>query len=123
MIDIIEYGRVQPTEQNALEALAHLLGPELAEAAWSAAVERAGLSRPVSALTDLQRVAEELTRLGDQIARIAGRSLRIRVISYRALEQWTLPEPGEPSGSGGAAGSPATAGRREAPGRRERVSG
>ncbi len=100
MTDILAYGQVQPTEETALRALADLFGPELAEATWAAAVRGAGLTRPVRSVDDLQKVAEELTRVGNKIASLAGRSLRVRVVTYRALSAWRLQEQPPDAGDG-----------------------
>jgi hypothetical protein len=113
MTDILAYGQPEPTEETALRALTDLFGPQMAEATWATAVRAAGLTRPLHSIDDVQKAAEELTRLGDRIARVAGRSLRVRVIAYRALSGWSREghpaAPGRqrrgPGGAGGGVGT------------------
>ncbi len=73
-----------PTEQDAVKALAELIGPRMAEGMWSLSVQSLGLHRPVTAPSDLRRVAEHIMEIGE-LSRVAGRSLKVRIITYAAL--------------------------------------
>jgi hypothetical protein len=79
------YGQEQPSEKAAIQALSELVGPVVSEAIWSAAVQTAHLSRPVTQIDDLEKVADELTKISNNLARVGGRSLKIRLLSYKAL--------------------------------------
>jgi hypothetical protein len=78
------FGPEQPTEQDAVNALADLVGPKVAEGLWSLSVQALGLHRPVRSPAELRQVAEHLMEIGE-LSRVAGRSLKIRVITYQAL--------------------------------------
>ncbi|GIF10310.1 hypothetical protein [Actinoplanes teichomyceticus] len=84
MARIEEYGHELPTEQDAVRALADLIGPKMAEGLWSLAVQSLGLKRPVTGTADLRRVAEQVMEVGE-LSRVAGRSLKVRLITYEAL--------------------------------------
>ncbi|GLY04718.1 MULTISPECIES: hypothetical protein [Actinoplanes] len=79
-----DIGHDVPTEQDAVEALADLIGAEMAEGLWGLAVQALGMQRPVSSPTDLRRVAEHVMEVGE-LSRVAGRSLKVRIITYEAL--------------------------------------
>ena len=89
MARIDDYGHDLPTEQDAVKALADLIGPQMAEGLWGLAVQALGLSRPVDSPPDLRRVAEHVMEVGE-LSRVAGRSLKVRVITYEALAR-TVP--------------------------------
>jgi hypothetical protein len=74
----------RPTEADALNAIAELIGPEMATGLWDLSVRVLGLSRPVESTADLRLVAEHLMATGD-LVRVAGRSLKVRAITYEAL--------------------------------------
>ena len=74
----------RPTEKAALAALTELLGPRPAEDLWNLAVRAVGLRRPVDETDDLRRVADYLMEIAN-LARIAGRSLKVRIITCQAL--------------------------------------
>ncbi|MEV4346199.1 hypothetical protein AB0J83_17150 [Actinoplanes sp. NPDC049596] len=74
----------RPTEADALAAIAELIGPEMAAGIWDLSVRALGLRRPVESTADLRRVAEHLMATGD-LVRVAGRSLKVRAITYDAL--------------------------------------
>jgi hypothetical protein len=78
------YDQEAPTESRALQALSELMGQAPASHEWDAACQAAGVRRPVLALDDLRKVADELTH-GGALARVAGRSLVIRIASYTTL--------------------------------------
>ena len=82
-------GSEQPTESDAVQALAELIGPQMAEGMWSLTVQSLGLRRPVTASSDLRRVAEHIMEIGE-LSRVAGRSLKVRIITYEALSGSTL---------------------------------
>jgi methyl-accepting chemotaxis protein len=84
MARIENYGHDQPTEQDAVKALADLVGPQMAEGLWSLSVQVLGLRRPISTSAELRRVAEHVMEVGE-LSRVAGRSLKIRIITYEAL--------------------------------------
>ncbi|GIF05873.1 hypothetical protein [Actinoplanes siamensis] len=79
-----DYGREVPTEKDAVKALAELVGPKMAEGLWGLAVQSLGLQRPVTSSADLRRVAELVMEVGE-LSRVAGRSLKVRLITYEAL--------------------------------------
>jgi hypothetical protein len=84
---IPEYGQQAPSEKAAIEALGELVGPVAGEAIWAAAVQNAKVSRPVTDIDALAKVAEELTKISDGLGRVSGRSLKIRVMSFLALSR------------------------------------
>ena len=84
MARIENYGHDLPTEQDAVRALADLVGPQMAEGLWGLAVQALSLRRPVTAPADLRRVAEHVMEIGE-LSRVAGRSLKVRIITYEAL--------------------------------------
>ena len=84
MARIENYGHDLPTEQDAVRALADLVGPKMADGLWTLAVQALGMRRPVAAPADLRRVAEHVMEVGE-LSRVAGRSLKVRIITYEAL--------------------------------------
>ncbi|MEU4420359.1 hypothetical protein AB0F81_07005 [Actinoplanes sp. NPDC024001] len=84
MARIEEFGQDVPTEKDAVKALADLIGPQMAEGLWGLSVQALGLHRPVTAPSDLRRVAEHVMEVGE-LSRVAGRSLKVRIITYEAL--------------------------------------
>lgn len=78
------HGQEQPTEQDAVKALADLVGPQMAEGLWSLSVQALGLRRPLTTSADLRKVAEHVMEVGE-LSRVAGRSLKVRIITYEAL--------------------------------------
>ncbi|MFG1988613.1 hypothetical protein ACGFJ7_01375 [Actinoplanes sp. NPDC048988] len=74
----------RPTEADALRALAELVGTQTATGMWDLSVRALGLHRPVESIADLRRVAEHMMVTGD-LVRVAGRSLKVRAITYDAL--------------------------------------
>lgn len=85
MSDVVAgYDYAQPTEAGAVQALGALVGAAAAEPLWDLAARSLAVQRPVLSTDDLCRVADQLMQLGD-LARIAGRSLRVRCITYDAL--------------------------------------
>jgi len=84
MARIENYGHDQPTEQDAVKAQADLVGPKMAEGLWNLSVQALGLHRPVSTPAELRRVAEHVMEIGE-LSRVAGRSLKVRIITYEAL--------------------------------------
>lgn len=84
MARIENYGHHQPTEQDAVKALADLVGSQMAEGLWNLSVQALGLQRPVTASGELRQVAEHVMEVGE-LSRVAGRSLKVRIITYEAL--------------------------------------
>jgi hypothetical protein len=84
MARIENYGHDQPTEKDAVKALADLVGPQMAEGLWGLSVQALGLQRPVTSSGELRRVAEHVMEVGE-LSRVAGRSLKVRIITYEAL--------------------------------------
>ncbi|GAA1605942.1 hypothetical protein [Actinoplanes couchii] len=74
----------RPTEQDAVRALADLVGPQMAEGLWNLSVQALGLHRPVEDPADLRRIAEHVMEIGE-LSRVAGRSLKVRIITYESL--------------------------------------
>ncbi|MEV0897302.1 hypothetical protein [Actinoplanes sp. NPDC049802] len=79
-----DHGKERPTEKDAVKALADLIGPQMAEGLWALSVQSLGLRRPVTTSADLRRVAEHVMEVGE-LSRVAGRSLKVRIITYEAL--------------------------------------
>ncbi|MEV0897121.1 hypothetical protein [Actinoplanes sp. NPDC049802] len=76
----------QPTEAEMLKALADALGgPEYARAVLDTVCRKIGQSRPVTSPGDMIRVAEALLEFADML-RVTARSVKIRAVTYRALE-------------------------------------
>ncbi|WIM92593.1 hypothetical protein ACTOB_004541 [Actinoplanes oblitus] len=73
-----------PTESSAIHDLADQVGREMAEELWRMAARHLGIARPVRKTSDLRRIAEHLMTV-TELARVASRSLKIRVITYDAL--------------------------------------
>jgi hypothetical protein len=78
------HGQDQPTEQDAVKALADLIGPQMAEGLWILSVQALGLRQPITSSAELRRVAEHVMEVGE-LSRVAGRSLKVRIITYEAL--------------------------------------
>jgi hypothetical protein len=89
MARIDNYGHDLPTEQDAVKALADLIGPQMAEGLWDLAAQALSMDRPVTDPSDLRRVAEHVMEVGE-LSRVAGRSLKVRIITYEALAR-TVP--------------------------------
>ena len=81
-----EYGQDRPTEEEALTALAELVGRGMAEGLWELAAAELDLQRPLESPADLRRMAEHMMNIGD-LMRVAGRSSKVRVITYEALSR------------------------------------
>jgi hypothetical protein len=79
-----EFGHELPTEADALRALGRVIGAEMAEGIWDLTTKALGVGRPVAAAEDLRRVAEHIMTVGEA-ARIGGRSLKVRVVTFDAL--------------------------------------
>ena len=79
-------GHALPTESEAVRAFADLIGPQMAEGLWDLTVRALGLSRPVTSAADLRRVAEHIMDAAE-LSRVAGRSLKVRIITYEALDR------------------------------------
>jgi len=85
-----EYGAELPSENDALDALAELVGPQTAEGIWDLSCRDLGLRRPLENPADLRRIAEHMMTVGD-LMRVAGRSTKVRVITYEALSRAVQP--------------------------------
>ena len=81
-----EYAQERPTEEEALNALAELIGRSAAEGIWDLSVRELHLRRPLESPADLRRMAEHMMNIGD-LMRVAGRSTKVRVITYEALSR------------------------------------
>jgi hypothetical protein len=81
-----EYGQQCPTEADALRALAEVVGTRTAEGIWDLFARELGVRRPVESPADLRRMADHMMTAGD-LLRVAGRSTKIRVITYEALSR------------------------------------
>ena len=78
------YGQLAPTEATAIRSLEEVVGVQ-AIPVWDSTCERAQVLRPVWELPTLLLVAELLTASEVSLARVAGRSIVIRIVSYNAL--------------------------------------
>jgi hypothetical protein len=85
------YAQREPTEASARKWLEDVLGVEGASAAWDRARHRAGVAEPVTSLDDLDRMAGALAASDVPLTRVTGRSLLIRIASYRALSERSVP--------------------------------
>jgi hypothetical protein len=74
----------KPSEEGTVAALAQVVGRALARELWELAVTELNLSRPITNPAHLRQVAEHLMTIGDA-SRVAGRALRVQVITYQAL--------------------------------------
>ncbi len=83
------YGQEEPTEASAVQSLTEVMGANPAKTEWSDAASRAKVTRPVVPLQALEQVAQELTTSPNNLARVGGRSLKIRLMTYRALKEKT----------------------------------
>jgi hypothetical protein len=81
-----EHGQEPPTEDEAVRALAELVGSRVAEDIWDLAARDLGLRRPLESTADLRKMAERMMTIGDMM-RVAGRSTKVRVITYEALSR------------------------------------
>ena len=81
----VGYAQAEPTEETAIESLQALVGPDTALEVWVSACDRAQVVPPVWELPTLQLVAELLTASDVSLARVAGRSIVIKIATYRAL--------------------------------------
>lgn len=86
MASAADYGHAPPTEQESLHALGELIGPATAREVWTAIARTLG--GPVETPNDVRQMAEQLMQVGD-LMRVAGRSMKIRVITYEALNRVT----------------------------------
>ncbi|MEO8425417.1 MAG: hypothetical protein ABI595_16085 [Actinomycetota bacterium] len=84
---VVGYAQAEPTEAAAINALQELVGLESAVAIWEWTCERAQVLPPVWELPALLMVAELLTASEDPLARVAGRSIVIRIVTYSALSE------------------------------------
>jgi hypothetical protein len=79
------YGQEAPTEKTAVQSLSEAMGAAPAQTAWSGAVRGAGKSSPVVPIEDLECVTDTLIKSDNGLVRVAARSLKIRIITYKAL--------------------------------------
>ena len=85
----VGYAQARPTEATVLSSLEEVVGVE-ATSVWDSTCERAHVLRPVGELSTLLLVAELLTASEVSLARVAGRSIVIRIVSYKALDEQGL---------------------------------
>lgn len=86
----VGYAQAEPTEAAAIKALQELVGLDAAISIWEWTCERAQVLPPVWELPTLLMVAELLTASEDSLARVAGRSIVIRIVTYSALSEQGL---------------------------------
>ena len=86
----IGYVQAEPTEATAIQSLQELVGPDIATSVWESTCDRAQVVPPVWELPALLLVAELLTASEVSLARVAGRSMVIRIVSYSALSEQGL---------------------------------
>ena len=79
----IDFAMEPPTESGAVQDLAELIGADTAAGLWDLLVRAAGLQRPVRS-ADLRLIAEQMMDTGE-LVRVAGRSLKVRAITFDAL--------------------------------------
>lgn len=82
---VVGYAQVEPTEATAIQSLQDLVGQEIAVTVWESTCERAQVVPPVWELPTLLLAAELLTASEVSLARVAGRSIVIRIVSFSAL--------------------------------------
>ena len=83
----VGYAQAEPTEATAIRSLQDLVGPNTAIEVWESTCERAHVVPPVWELPTLLLVAELLTASEVSLARVAGRSIVIRIVSFSALSE------------------------------------
>ncbi len=80
------YAVPEPTEQEALAALAEIVGADEAERSWARACAAAGARPGRLTLEELWRVAQALATEGGMVG-VTARSLGIRIRSFVLLRQ------------------------------------
>jgi hypothetical protein len=81
----------EPTEAAAIESIGRVVGVEQAKATWQRAREGAGFKNGATlSLSDLMSVADELSRF-DGFLGVMGTALRIRIQTYRILDEQENP--------------------------------
>lgn len=78
------YALAAPTEQDALAQLARLVGPDKAQAAWSAACTSAQVPRLGLSPEQLMLAAQALAKQPGVVS-VTGNTLVVRLISYQKL--------------------------------------
>ena len=96
MTTIAGWNYDQPTEKTLIAGFAHSMGDDTARHVWALTCRRLGLAQPVTRLEDLIAVSDAMIELGD-VVRVAGRSAKIRLITYRALQAPVLAPATTPS--------------------------
>jgi hypothetical protein len=79
----VQIAQAEPTEATAIKSLQDLVGVDV----WESTCDRAQVVPPVWELPTLLLVAELLTASADSLARVAGRSIVIRIVSFSALNE------------------------------------
>lgn len=82
------FGQEKPTEESAIQSLSEACGSKsTASAAWTTATSDAGVAPPVSELDTLEKVIEQLLNSANTLVRVGGRSLKVRLVTYKALSR------------------------------------
>ena len=89
------YDLDSPRESDVIHSLMRMLGPEKGWQTWLAVCRKVGIRAPASnlSLDQLSQVACELSRQQGLVS-VIGRTLSIRLNSYRALARERLVEDG-----------------------------
>jgi hypothetical protein len=90
------YGLKPPHEGEVVESLSRMLGRERGQETWRTVCRELGIRHPGPPLSleQLAEVARELSRRPGLVS-VIGRTLAIRLNSYRALKRATDEEMGE----------------------------
>jgi hypothetical protein len=83
----VQIAQAVPTEAAAIKSLQDLVGVDVGVSVWESTCDRAQVVPPVWELPTLLLVAELLTASADSLARVAGRSIVIRIVSFSALNE------------------------------------
>jgi hypothetical protein len=83
----VQIAQAEPTEATAIKSLQDLVGVDVGVSVWESTCDRAQVVPPVWELPTLLLVAELLTASADSLARVAGRSIVIRIVSFSALNE------------------------------------
>ena len=98
MTTLPDWNLEKPTEAAIVAELGRALGAESADALWSVVCRQLGVDQQVTDVNDLIRACEALVLLGE-IARVTGRSGKVRALTYRALFDALPARPALPAGT------------------------
>lgn len=80
------YNQRVPDKSFALQSLAKSLGEERAEVLWRSACKKAGIFGNPRRLSDLEKIFNFISNMDGAVG-VIGKSLSVRLITYRTLSQ------------------------------------